>query len=144
LHLDHGISHAKAAAHLEEIRKRDPDRAAALSALAKGNAKDFPAAFKLCEGVLAKNADHYLALYQYGRTAALSGQNLERGLRCLQRCLEIEPPAPSSPTHSMVWNRLGNIRELLKEREAARSAYETALKLDVGNRPAADSLAKLK
>src|SRR6185436_670005 len=106
---------AKAAAHLEEIRKRDPDRAAALSALARGNAKDFPAAFKLCDQVLARNPDHYLALYQYGRTAALSRQNLERGLRCLQRCLEIEPPAPSSPSHSMAWNRIGDIREQLKD-----------------------------
>jgi tetratricopeptide (TPR) repeat protein len=130
--------------HLAEIRKRDPDRADALGALERENAKDYATAFKLCEGVLAKNSDYYLALYHYGRTAALSGQNLERGLKHLHRCLDLEPPAPSSPTHSNVWNRIGNIYEHLKNKGAAREAYEAALKLDVGNRQAAEALAKLK
>jgi tetratricopeptide (TPR) repeat protein len=137
-------SGAKAAAHLEEIRKRDPERAAALSALAKGNAKDFATAFKLCDEVLAKNPEHYLALYQYGRAAALSGQNLERGFRCLQQCLEIDPPAPSSPSHSSAWHRLGDIHAHRNNPAAARSAYEMALKVDVGNKLAAEALAKLK
>lgn len=137
-------SKTKAAAHLEEIRKREPDRAAALSALERGNAKDYATAFKLCDGVLAKHSDNYLALYQYGRAAALSGQNMERGLKYLHRCLDLEPPAPSSPSHSNVWNRIGNIHEHLKDKATAREAYETALKLDVGNRQAAEALAKLK
>src|SRR2546422_709225 len=38
---------SRAAAHLEEIRKRDPDRATVLEAIAKTNAKDYAAAFKI-------------------------------------------------------------------------------------------------
>lgn len=136
-------SSAKAAAHLEEIRKRDPDRATILGAIAKTNAKDFDAAFRICDEALAQNPNNYVALYQYGRTAAVSGRNLERGLERLKQCLTIEPPNPSASTHSHAWNRIGNILEQLKRPTEARAAYETALRLDAGNRQASDALAKL-
>jgi tetratricopeptide (TPR) repeat protein len=137
-------SSSKAAAQLEEIRKRDPDRATVLSVLGKTTAKEWAAAFKLCDEVLAKKPDNYTALYQYGRTAALSGQNLERGLANLKKCLALPPPTPASPTHSNAWQRIGNIEEQLKHPSEARAAYETALKLDPANRQAADALAKMK
>jgi tetratricopeptide (TPR) repeat protein len=137
-------SSAKAARQLEEIRKRDPDLATVLSVLSKTNAKDFTAAFKLCDDVLAKRPENYAALYNYGRTASISGQNLERGLECLKKCLAIEPPTPASPTHSNVWQRIGNIEEHLAHPDEARKAYETALKLDPSNAAASTALAKLK
>jgi tetratricopeptide (TPR) repeat protein len=137
-------SNAKAAAHLEEIRKRDPERAAILSAVSKARTKDYAAAFNLCDEAIAKRADNYLALYHYGRTASISGQNLERGLECLQRCLKLNPPTPASPTHSNVWQRIGNIQEQLKRPDEARKAYEAALKLDATNSAAASALANLK
>lgn len=137
-------SRAKAAVHLEEIRKLDPARATALVVLAKANAKDYAAAFQLCDEILAARPDDYTALYQYGRTADLSGQNLERGLACLQRSLGLKPPGPASPTPSNIWFRIGCIHEKLQHPGDARAAYESALKLDSGNRQAADALAKLK
>ena len=137
-------SSTKAAAQLEEIRKRDPDLATVLSITSRTAAKDFPGAFKLCDEVLAKKPDSYIALYHYGRTAAMSGQNLERGVACLERCLKIDPPTPASPSHSNVWQRIGNLREQLRQPDAARAAYETALKLDPGNRQASEALSKLK
>ena len=136
-------SNAKAAAHLEEIRKRDPDRAMILGAVARTNAKEYDAAFRICDEALATNPNNYLALYQYGRTAAVSGRNLERGLDRLKQCLSIEPPNPSASTHSHAWNRIGNILEQLKRPAEARAAYETALRLDAGNRQASDALARL-
>lgn len=137
-------SSAKAAAQLEAIRKYDPDRATVLNVMAKANAKDYAAAFKLCEEVLGRNPGDHIALYHYGRTAAVSGQNLERGLERLQKCLTLEPPGPASPTHSHVWQRIGNIQEQLQRPGDARTAYETALKLDPNNQQASDALAKLK
>lgn len=137
-------SSTRAETHLAEIRKRDPDRAAILSAGEKTKAKDYAAAFKLCDEVLARKTDHYLALYNYGRTASISGQNLEHGLECLQHCLKISPPTPASPTHSNVWQRIGNIQEQLKHPDEARKAYESALKLDPANTAASSALAKLK
>ncbi len=137
-------SKVKAAAQLEEIRQRNPDLATILSVVAKTTASEYTAAFQLCDEVLTKKPDNYIALYHYGRTAAISGQNLERGLACLQQCLTLEPPSPASPTHSNVWQRIGNIQEQLKRVPAARAAYAAALKLDASNSQAAEALAKLK
>lgn len=137
-------SSAKAEVQLAEIRKRDPDLATVLGVGSKTRAKDFPAAFTLCEEVLTRNPDNYAALYQYGRTASICGQNLERGLTCLQKCLTIDPPTPASPSHSNVWHRIGNIQEQLSRVEDARNAYETALRLDPSNAAASAAVAKLK
>jgi tetratricopeptide (TPR) repeat protein len=137
-------SSAKAARQLAEIRKRDPDLATILGVVSKTNAKEFDAAFKLCEDVLQKQPDNYTALYHFGRTASISGKQLDRGLACLQRCLSFEPPTPASPTHSHAWQRIGNIQEQLQRPAEARTAYEAALKLDPSNRQASDALARLK
>jgi tetratricopeptide (TPR) repeat protein len=138
-------SSSKAAAQLAEIAKRDPDRATVLSVLAKANAHDFAGAFKLCDDVLARAPDNYTALYQYGRTASASGQNLQRGLACLQRCIALaQPDDPTAPTHAHAWYRIGSIQEQLGHAAEARAAYESALKLDPHNTAAADALAKLK
>lgn len=137
-------SEAKANAHLADLRQRSPGRAIALEVSAKTNAKDFPGAFALCDSALAKDADNYTALYQYGRTAVISGQNLERGLACLQRCLTLTPPSAAAPAHSYVWHRIGNIQEKLARPAAARVAYQTAVQLDGSNRQAGEALARLK
>lgn len=138
-----GGSAGKAAAHLAEIRRRNPDRAIALSVLSKTSAKEYPAAFSLCEEALAKDPTNYTALYQYGRTASVSGQNLERGRANLQKALALTPPTPASPTHSHVWYRIGEIEEKLGRRGEAREAYSQALKLDSGNRQASAGLERL-
>lgn len=137
-------SSSKAAAQLEEIRKLDPARATVLSVFDKLRTKDFAAAFKLLDAVLVRNPNDYTALYQYGRTAAVSDLNLAAGLASLQKCLTLSPPGPASPTHSNVWNRIGDLQQKLSRPADARTAYETALKLDPNNKGAADSLAKLK
>lgn len=139
-----GGSNAKAAAQLAEIRRYAPDRATVLTVSEKTNGKDFAAAFKICDEVLAKNPDDYTAHYQYGRTAAVSGLNLTIALTHLQKCLALSPPSSSAPSHSHVWNRLGNLHEKLQHPVDARTAYATALQLDPANKQAADSLAKLK
>ena len=137
-------SSAKANTHLEAIRKYDPMRAALLGVTEKVRTKDYAGAFKLCEEVIAKNPNAYVALYQLGRTASESGQQLERGLEGLKKCLTLDPPTPASPSHSNVWNRIGMIHERLNHRDEAKAAYESALKLDPSNQQAADALAKLK
>jgi tetratricopeptide (TPR) repeat protein len=139
-----GGSSAKAATQVEEIRKRDPDRGIILSVNSKVDDKDYAGAFKILDDTIAKTPDHYLALYTYGRTVAISGLNLPLGLARLQQCLKLTPPSPAAPSHSNAWNRIGNIQEKLKQPAEARTAYETALKLDPNNKPAADALAKLK
>jgi len=137
-------SSSKAQIQLDGIRKLNPDRATTLSVMLKVEDKDFAAAFKLLDGILAKNPDDYTALYHYGRTAAISGLNLATGLTCLQKTLTLTLPGPASPKPTDAWNRIGNIEEKLSHPAEARTAYETALKLDPNNKQAASSLAKLK
>lgn len=139
-----GGSSSKAKTQLEEIKKYAPDRAIILSIIARTSAKDYAAAFKICDEVLAKDPANYTALYQYGRTAAISDLNLSNAIVHLQKCLTLTPPSPSAPGHTHVWNRLGNIHEKLKHVAEARTAYETSLQLDPTNKAAADSLAKLR
>ena len=134
----------KAAAQLSEIRKHDPIRAIALSVRMKTDAKDYAGAFRICDAVLAKNPDDYIALYQYGRTAALSGDRLVRGRECLKKCLTLTPPGPAAPKPTNVWNRLGDLENKLGHPAEARSAYATAIQLDPTNRQATDALAKLR
>lgn len=136
-------SSAKAAAQLEEIRRRDPDLATVLSVGARINAKDYAGAFQLCEEVLARQPDNYTALYHYGRSASISGENLERGLASLQKCLILEPPTPAAPSHSHVWHRIGQVQERRQRPEDARAAYRAALELDPNNRQATEALARL-
>ena len=107
-------------------------------------AKDFPAAFALCEDALARNPDDYGALYQLGRTAAISGLQLERGVACLRRCVALTPPTAASATPSQVWHRLGVLHEKLGQPAEARAAFVRALELDPANRPASDALARLR
>ncbi len=139
-----GGSTAKAQAELTEIRRRNPNRAISLAVLTKANEKDYVGAFALCDEALTKQPSDYTALYQYGRTASVSGQNLARGMTCLQQALTLEPPGPAAPSHSYVWDRIGDIQQRLGHPAEARDAYKTALKLDPANRLASSALEKLK
>lgn len=136
-------STAKAAAQLEEIRRRDPDLATVLTVGVRLNARDYAGAFQLCEEVLARQPRNYTALYHYGRCASISGQNLERGLASLQQCLTLEPPTPAAPSHSHVWHRIGILEERRQRPNDARAAYRAALERDPHNRQASEALARL-
>lgn len=137
-------SSSKAAAQLEEISKRDPRRGAALSINTKVHDKDYAAVFKLCDDLLAKDPNDWFALFHYGRTAAISGQNLKQGLASLQKYLALAPTAANAPKPANIWGRIGNIDEKLGDSAGARSAYETALQLEPKNKSVAAALANLK
>ncbi|HVU36579.1 MAG TPA: tetratricopeptide repeat protein [Opitutaceae bacterium] len=139
-----GGSSGKAAVELAEITRLAPDRGTVLAILTKANARDYAGAFKLCDDVLRREPSNYTALYQYGRTASVSGQNLSRGLECLQKSLTLKQPGPAAPTHSNAWYRIGDIQQKLGHKDEARAAYEAALKLDPANRQASTALDKLR
>ena len=107
--------------------------------------KDWDKAFGALDRGLAIDSNHPFLLYQIGRTAAVSGQQLERGEKCLRTYLampvreEIENPSLSAAHY-----RLGCILEKKNNLTAARTEYETALRLDPKMKPAREALAKLK
>jgi len=136
-------SGSKAAAQLNEIRKRNPDRGLRLGVLAAARTKDYAGAFKLCEDAIAMNPENYLGLCLYGQTAAISGLRIERGLASLQKACGLASPAQNVFSKSNAWFYLGSIEERLKRVPEARSAYETALGIDPGNKFAAGAVARI-
>jgi tetratricopeptide (TPR) repeat protein len=136
-----GIS--KAYEQAGEIRKRDPLMGASVYAQLYLSEKKYDEAFAVLETYLKSTPDSYVILYSFGRTAAQTGQHLDRGEQTLRRCLELTP-GKNEPGHTAVHWRLGNIAEKRGNPAAARTEYETALKLDPAFAQAKESLAKLK
>lgn len=107
--------------------------------------KEWDQAFTALERALAIDANHPLALYQIGRTAALSGQQLERGEKCLRTYIAM--PAREeleNPSLAAAHFRLGTILERKGDSPNARAEYETTLKIDPKQKLAREALAKLK
>lgn len=120
----------KAYAQAEEIRKLDPMGGRIAFATLHLAEKKFDAAFAQFDPVLGSEPENFLALYQIGRCAALSGRQLERGLAALRRCLQLAPPpGDGMPTHASVHHRIGNILERQGQAAAAQASYATALEL---------------
>jgi tetratricopeptide (TPR) repeat protein len=136
-----GVEKAYIQAH--EIRKRDLAMGSAILGQLYIADRKYAEAFEVYEDVLSQRPDDYQSLYLIGRTAAETGQNLERGEWALRRCLEL-PPGPGEQGRAAVQWRLGQLAEKRGDVSAARAAYQAALQSHPGFQQAADSLAKLK
>ncbi len=107
--------------------------------------KEWEKAFAALERALAFDSNHPLALYQVGRTAALSGQQLDRGEKCLRTYIAMPVREElENPSLAAAHFRLGNILEKKGSPIAAREEYETALRIDPKQKLAREALAKLK
>lgn len=137
-------SKPKAETHLVELRKRSPNRAMAISFEPQIKTKHFDEIFQTCEDLLAKNPDDGVALFQYGRTAALSGKNADRGIECLQRYIALALKFPDAPSLANAWGRIGNIEQKRGRADEARVAYKKALELEPNNKMTAAALASVK
>lgn len=125
-----GGSCDKALVQAGEIGKLDPMAGRIARATLYLAERQPAAAFAQFDEVLRSNTDDFLALYQIGRIAAVSGQDLERGRAALQRCLCLAPPVGDGmPTLASAHHRLGNILEKLGDASGAQHHYATALRL---------------
>jgi tetratricopeptide (TPR) repeat protein len=100
------------------------------------------AAFEALEAVLKTDPDNWDALYAMGRTGALSGKRLDRAEDCLKRYLGHTPGPDSAPLANAHF-RLGMVYEKKGNKAAARTEYQTAVKLDPNLKDAKEALAKL-
>lgn len=104
-----------------------------------------PEAFAIVDAFQHRRPGDPVALYQVGRIAAVTGQQLDRGEEALRKYLALAPPpANNVPTLSIAHLRLGNIHEKRGHRDAARAEYALAIRLDGGNSLARKALSSLK
>jgi tetratricopeptide (TPR) repeat protein len=134
----------KAAAQAEAIKRLDPVRGRIAFATLYAGEKQYDRAFAEFDEVLRAHPDDFAALYQIGRLATVTGQQIDRGIAALRRCLTLPAPAaPPTPGHASAHWRLGLLLEKKSDRAGARAAYEAALRLDPQFNPAATALQKL-
>lgn len=103
------------------------------------------AAFSTIEGFLARKPESVSARYQYGRLAAVTGQNLPRAEQFLRALVDDTSWQPSqwAPSRAATHARLGDVLRRQGKKDEARSHYNTALSLDRNLTIARDGLAAL-
>jgi tetratricopeptide (TPR) repeat protein len=122
-----------------------PDSAAVYASLAAfyANQKQFDKAFAVLDERLRAKPTELTTLYAVGRTASLSGQNLDRGEQALKTYLA-SPIPERGPAPAHVHYRLGTIYEKKGAKDLAREEYRAALQLNPRHEDAQKALAALK
>ena len=125
-----GGGNDKAFAQATAIRDLDPMAGHIAFATLFLQKKENSAAFAEFSIALKTTPNDFVALYQIGRCAALSGEQLQRGASSLQRCLELTPPmGEGMPTYAYVHYRLANILEKQGDKTAADQEYALTLSI---------------
>ncbi|HEY8993095.1 MAG TPA: tetratricopeptide repeat protein [Lacunisphaera sp.] len=130
---------ADAYAQAAEIKRLDARRGRAAYASLYSAEKKYAEAFALYDEVLKEKPDDDDALFQIGRLAARSGEQLDRGLTALHQLVAREGRPADARTHTLI----GNILERKGDKPGARTAYETAIAIDPKSIQAIESLKKL-
>jgi tetratricopeptide (TPR) repeat protein len=105
------------------------------------NGKQYDKAFAVVDARLKAKPTDPAALYSYGRTASISGQNLERGEQALRAY--IAAPLANGPNIANAHYRLGLIAEKRGDKAAARREYQAALQQNPGYPEAKKALAAI-
>lgn len=99
-------------------------------------------AFDAFEGILKVQPEHWAAIYQLGRTGALSGQRLDRAEECLERYLGHTPTTDDPPLAGAHY-RLGMVLARKGDVARAREHYQKSLQLDPGSAEVREALGRL-
>ena len=92
--------------------------------------------------MIAANPSEFGALFQIGKTGAMSGQRLDRAADALEAYLQTTPGRNDPSLAAAHW-RLGMVHEKRQDRPRAKTEYESALRLDPTFKQATESLKKL-
>lgn len=99
-------------------------------------------AFATFEGILEAHPDELNAIYQIGRTGALSGLRPERAAECLQVYL-LSEPGKDNPGIDWAHHRLAMVFQEAGEIDSARIHYQAALTINPKHKAAKKALKKL-
>jgi tetratricopeptide (TPR) repeat protein len=137
---------AAAAAAYEQAIAAGPDSAAGYFTLGIAYARSGkPAeAFATLDRYVKRRPDDGWALYQTGRFAGITGQQLDRGEGALNKFLTMPPADAHVPTIAVSHYWLGQIAEKRGDKGTAREQYRTALKINPKNLAAQRALESLK
>lgn len=132
---DKALAEAKALQGLDDMAGRI---ALATVHLAEDRPED---AFAQFDELVPQRPDDFMVLYHIGRCAALSGEQIDRGIEALSRCLELTPPkGDGMPTMAGVHYRLSNLLEKKGDLAAAQRASATAWRINPDFRPEKSAL----
>jgi tetratricopeptide (TPR) repeat protein len=137
---------AEAERELIAAEKESPDSAVAAYGLGNfyQNQKRWADAFATYDRMLKQFPNEMNVHFQIGRTAALSGEQLERGEKELRVWIGAPPKDAALITRAGAHHRLGMIYEHQGRKDLARSEYQQALAIDPRSVNAKKSLAALK
>lgn len=106
---------------------------------------EYDKAFDFCEKMLVELPDKAPFLYQIGRTSAVSGERLDRGIECLKMYLNSEVETTSiTPGKNIAYWEMGRIYEHKNDIESAINAYERALEINPNFKNAKKALKKIR
>ena len=108
-----------------------------------GGQKRWGEARAIFEKRLAADPEDATAVYQLGRVALFSGEEMEKGLAFFDRYVTLPVPE-DGPSHADARWRKGLLLEKLGKTPAAVAEYREALKLDPAHRGAKRELERLK
>ena len=122
-----------------------PDSASSYSTLAVlyASRRQWEDGWRVVDRWNARMPDSFSARYAIGRMAAESGQRGEQGEQALRAYLG-HAPAPGQPSIAAAHWRIGMILEKRGDRDGARRAYQTALRLEPTLQGAKEGLARVK
>lgn len=126
-----------------ELVAKFPDSSGVHVSLAAlyANQKKFDKSFSVLDQRVRVKPDEPAILYQIGRTASLSGQQLDRGEEALKKYIASPPEKGPSPANAHY--RLGLVYEKKGLKNEARREYQTALQLNPKHEEATKALREL-
>lgn len=142
---EHEKDLAGAEAAYRKAAETDPKRTTGPIALAVflGGQKRWREARAIFEKRLDADPDDATAVYQLGRVAYFSGEEMEKGVALFDRYLTLPVPEDGPSRADARW-RKGLLLEKLGRTPAAVTEYREALKLDPAHRGAKRELERLK
>ncbi len=106
------------------------------------NRKSYDKAFDVFEKELEKDPNDMAALYQVGRTSALSGERSQRGLSCIEKYLS-KTPKENEPSHAAALMRKAMIYEKIGDKPKAQTYYKQSLAKDPKMKMAKEGLERV-
>lgn len=107
------------------------------------NQQQWDRAFDHFERRYKAHPEEWGALFQVGRTGAMSGQRLDRAEQALTAYLKAAPTSKELPQPYAAHFRLGQVLEHKGDAARAKAEYQTAVQLKPDFKPAQDALKKI-